>query len=95
MLTSTSAAPANGSSDVDLLSFCEAHRRILVTADRATRIGAVKEHHRAGGETWRVLLVRPRSELARVIEDVTIILEASQAEEEKNVVQYIPFHLFA
>jgi hypothetical protein len=83
-------APAKGSSDPELLQFCERHRQLLITTDRATMATWVSEHLRAGHHTSGVLFIGPNASLGQILDDLTLIYEASEDSEWVDVLRYLP-----
>ncbi len=83
-------APAKGASDQHLLEVCEGERRLLVTADRATMADWVRKHERAGHHTWGVLLIGPNASVGQILNDLTLIYEASEDSEWIDVLLYLP-----
>ena len=84
-------APAKGASDPDLLDFCERERLLLITADRATMPDFVARHLGRGGHTWGVFIVGPDSSLSLILDELSIVYEASEDSEWTDVLQYLPF----
>jgi len=84
-------APPKGTSDAELLAFCEQEKRILVTADRATMPACVEEHLHSDRHTWGVFIVGPDASMGRILEELTLVCEASQDTEWIDVYCYLPF----
>ncbi len=84
-------APPKGTADPQLLKFCEQERRLLITADRATVPDFVLEHLRRGRHTWGVVVVGIHASLGHILDDLELILEASDDTEWVDVLSYIPF----
>jgi hypothetical protein len=84
------SAPSKGILDPALLEYCERERLLLVTADRTTLPDHIRGHYTKGGHTWGVLVVGPDASLARTIEDLAIIYEATEADEWFDVLFYLP-----
>ena len=85
------SAPEYGSSDEQLLTWCEETDRILVTLDEATIPGHLMKHLAAGQSSPGVLMVRRAASLASVIQVLVLILEASHPDEWRDQIRYIPF----
>lgn len=83
-------APPKGISDQGLLKSCEANQRLLVTADRASMVRWVKEHQQAGGRTWGVLLIGPNASVGQILDELTLIYEASEDSEWTDVLLFLP-----
>ena len=82
--------PAKGASDSDLLEFCEAERRLLITADRSTMTDHVRKHLEEGRHTWGVLLIGPNASLGQILDDLCLIYEATDDTEWVDALYYLP-----
>lgn len=87
----TPPAPPKGSSDTNLLLFCEHERRILISADRATLPDFIRRHLEAGRHTSGVLLIGPNASLGLILEELSLVYEASEDVEWADVLYYLPF----
>lgn len=85
-----SGMPPFGSSDPDILAFCETAGRILISLDRASIRTHVEAHQAAGGQTSGVLLVTRRCSFRQLLDDLVLIWIASEAEEWRNTIHYLP-----
>jgi hypothetical protein len=83
-------APPKGSDDPDLLLYAEQEQRLFVSADRSTMIAYVDRHLADGRTTWGVLLMGPHSSLGVTLDELCLVFEATEAEEWKNIVRYLP-----
>ena len=81
-------APPKGTQDPELLAFCEGERLILITADRATIPGFVYEHLNRQRHTCGVFVLGPDSSLSLILEELSIVYEASDAGEWIDVLEY-------
>ncbi|MGM0576103.1 MAG: DUF5615 family PIN-like protein [Myxococcota bacterium] len=79
-----------GAPDSEVLAFAEEQRAFLVTKDRRTMPLEIAEHQARGGATWGVALLRRQASLGEVIADLVLIAEASQPEEWRDVLLYVP-----
>lgn len=79
-----------GTSDSDLLAYCEANGCILVTADRASIGGHIRMHLDQGKHTFGVLLIGPAMSIGEVIDELIFICLASEAEEWIDELHYLP-----
>jgi hypothetical protein len=61
-------APSKGTPDPELLAFCEEHRLLLITADRATMSDFLYEHIARQRHTWGVFVIGPDSSLSLILE---------------------------
>jgi hypothetical protein len=83
-------APSKGDSDQDILTWVEKTGYILVTSNRRTIPIHVRNHIEAGGHVPGILLLRRRASLGEVIEQLYMLWSASDAEEFKDRILYIP-----
>ncbi len=83
-------APARATSDPDILRHVEATGRLLVTNNRGNMAIHLAAHHAAGGHHWGILRLRDRAALNAVIETLYLIWAASEAEEWRDYVDWIP-----
>ena len=84
------ATPAFGSSDEQLLAWCEENDRVLVTLDKATMLGHFMKHLASGRHSPGVLIVRKAAALVSVIQILVLILEASYSDDWCDQIRYIP-----
>ena len=84
--------PRFGATDDEILRFCAASQRILVTLDRATIPAHVSEYLSRGGHTSGVLLVTPRCTFSHLIDDLLLIWICSTNDEWINSVHYLPLN---
>jgi hypothetical protein len=82
--------PLKGTDDSDLLLYCEAQKRMLVSGDRSTMRQHIRVHLAAGHNTYGVAFISRGYSFAHVIEDLVLILECSSAEEWVNALVYVP-----
>ena len=82
--------PPFGSLDPDILAFCEEQDRLLVSLDRVSMPDHVAAHHTTGGHTSGVLLVTRRCTLRQLLDDLLLIWTASEAEEWRDTIPYLP-----
>ncbi len=84
-------APALGTKDPELLVYLDSAGRLLVTLNRSSMNAHLENHLAAGGHTWGVVWIRKRSRIQHVVEDLALMLEASEAEEWRDRTDEIPF----
>lgn len=85
------ATPSLGTPDPELLRYLELSQRMLITRNRASMPAHLEEHRAAGGHFWGLHWIRPSATIGRVAEDLSLIWEASEAEEWVDRVGWIPF----
>jgi hypothetical protein len=86
-----SDAPPKGTPDPQLLVFCEDQQLLLITADRATMPRFINEHLNQKRHTWGVFVIGPDASLSLILEELSIVHEASEAQEWIDVLEYLPF----
>jgi hypothetical protein len=86
-----SEAPPKGTADPGLLEFCEAHHLLLITADRATLPDHVADHLRRGRHTSGILVIGPNASLGLILDELTLVYEASEDFEWADLLYYLPF----
>lgn len=83
-------APAKGTQDPQLLSWCASAGCVLLTLDRRTMSAHFAAFLAAGHRSAGVILAQGRANLNEVIEDLAIIVGASSAEEWIDRLEYLP-----
>jgi hypothetical protein len=83
-------APPPQTSDPDLLLAAETLQRLLVTLDRKTMPGHLRQHFHAGQHTCGVVLLRNGFPLARYVHELLLIWGASTAAEWVDMAVYLP-----
>jgi hypothetical protein len=84
-------APPKGTSDPDLLEICETQHRLFLTADRATIPTFVKTHLNLGRHTWGVLVVSEDVSIGHLLDELSLVYEASEDTDWMDVLYYLPF----
>lgn len=84
-------APPYRTPDPDLIRFAGAEGLTLLTLDRNTLLGHLNDHWAAGGHTWGVFLLKPGASWQRLIDDLLLIWSASEAEDWRDRVEYLPW----
>jgi hypothetical protein len=86
-------APPKGTSDEELLIFCEHESRLFITADRATVPDCFANHLQQGRHTWGVLVLGPSASLSQILDELSLIHTESEAEEWIDILHFLPmFH---
>lgn len=84
-------APAFGTPDEDILLYCEATQRALVTDNRASMPGHIANHLGTGHHHWGVLKTRRKDlSIGAIAAELSLIWEASEAEEYLDREDWIP-----
>jgi hypothetical protein len=71
------------------LRFLEASQRVLLTDNRQSMQGHVAAHHDAGHRHWGIFVVRIEVPLGRLIEELVLYWEASEADEWIDRVEWL------
>ena len=83
-------APGKGAPDAEILEYCQQEGRLLITADRATMPGCFRRHLEQGGVSWGVFLIGPDASLGRILDELVLVFEATEAEEWRDQLYYLP-----
>lgn len=86
-----SDAPALGTLDPDILRYLEAQQRALVTDNRISMPEHLREHHATGSHHWGIFLTRSSASLGQLLEALTLVWAASEADEWIDRVEWIPY----
>lgn len=83
--------PPLGTLDPEILAFCEAEHRLLITDNRSTMPGHIADHLRAGRHHYGVLKTASKAvPVGQIIADLILIWEASEAEEYLDREDWLP-----
>lgn len=77
--------------DPDLLELAAQQGRILITHDRGTMTRYFLERLRAGKPNPGIFVVPQQASLGEIIESLLLVWTASQEEEWRNQIVYLPF----
>src|SRR4051794_50987 len=83
-------APPGGSLDPEILRWAEQEGRILVSADKKTLPGHLKQHLLAGRHSPGVFLIRPASAIPRVLFALELAAYAGDPLTFQDRAEYIP-----
>lgn len=83
-------APDFGTPDPDILAWIEANNAVLVSRNRRTIPGHLQDHLAVGGHVPGVMLLRRRSTLGQVISDLLLVWNASDPDEYRDRIEYLP-----
>jgi hypothetical protein len=84
-------APDLGTPDREILKWIEGHACVLVSRNRRTIPGHLREHLAAGDHVPGIFLLRRGYSLGAVIEDLLLIWEAGSPEEFGDRAEYLPW----
>ncbi len=79
-----------GSSDEELLAWCEREGRILISLDQETLPGHLADRLDAGGHAPGVLLIRPTAAMRDVLEALELVAHAGDPAEYRDRVAFVP-----
>ncbi len=84
-------APPLEATDPDILRYLETTQRLLVINNRTSMPDHLVDHHATGGHHWGLVWIRPGTSIGRVIDVLALIWHASEAEEWRDQLEWIPF----
>lgn len=84
-------APPLGTLDPEILLFCEAERRMLVTGNRKSMPGHLRDHFAAGRQHWGIMELAAKLYPEQLAEQIYLFWETSEAEEWMNQQIRIPW----
>jgi hypothetical protein len=83
-------APAYGTPDAAILAWCEEHDFLLITGNRRSMPGHLRQHLAAQRHVPGIFVVRRRAAIAEVVAALLLIAGASLPEEFRDRIEYIP-----
>lgn len=83
------AAPVRGTSDADLLIWCETHGFVLVTEDANTMPSALADHLRQGGHLPGIFIVNRGLSRGEAIDLLIYAAYASLSDEHQDQIRYL------
>lgn len=83
-------APKVGSSDPDILCWCEDHGFILITSNRKTMPGHLADHLSSGRHVPGIFTLNPDMSVGRTIEELLLIAAASGDIDYQDYSLYLP-----
>jgi hypothetical protein len=79
-----------GSTDRDILLWCEREDRILVSFDKSTMAGHLANHLQAGHHSPGIFLLRRSSRMSQIVAHLALVAYASDAWEWHDRIEFIP-----
>lgn len=76
--------------DLEVLEYAASERLIIVSHDVNTMPAAAYDRMKNGNEVAGLLMVPQRSPVSMIIEDILMVWSASEAEEWRGQVQFLP-----
>ena len=89
-LVGENQVPSLGTTDPNILKWCEKNDYILVSRNRSTMPMHFKEHIEKGRHVPGILLIRKEILIGKLIEDLLLIWGASEPEEYRDQIVYLP-----
>ncbi|GAA6619620.1 DUF5615 family PIN-like protein [Scytonema sp. NUACC26] len=83
-------APPKGTLDPEILCWCEERSFLLVTRNRRSMPVHLAEHLAANRHIPGILVIRRKATIAQVINDLILIAAASNEDEYRDLIDYIP-----
>ena len=83
--------PPLATSDPEILQYLAACQRALITDNRRTMPVHAKHYLSKESHHWGIFLVRPKTPIRLLTEEIYLLWEASEAEEWIDLIRFIPF----
>ena len=83
-------APAKGTSDPEILCWCEDKGFVLVTSNRKSMPDHLRDHLAAGRHVPGILTLNPDMTWRDTIDELILIAEAAFADEYRDLILYLP-----
>lgn len=83
-------APRRGTSDPDILLWCEVNGFTLVTSNRRSMPDHLQAHLTAGRHIPGILVLPPDMTIGAALEQLLLVWGASEAEEYRDLLLYLP-----
>lgn len=84
-------APPLGTPDPEILLYCEATQRVLVTDNRASMPGHETDHFAAGRHHWGIFEINRGLSIGQMAYQLSMFWGASEAEEWIDNFVYLPY----
>lgn len=83
-------APSKGATDLEILRWCEQNSFILVTYNRKTVPGYLKEYIDNGGHVPGIFELNPDMSIGETVDELLLIWGASDVDEFRDLIIYLP-----
>lgn len=83
-------APPKGTSDPDILSWCEDHAFVLVTNNRQSMPGHLHDHLAAGRRLPGIIALNPVMSVGETLDDLWLIATAADEAQYRDRIAYLP-----
>ncbi|HBL10469.1 MAG TPA: hypothetical protein DD379_03480 [Cyanobacteria bacterium UBA11162] len=83
-------APPKGTSDSDILCWCEENRFILVTNNRKTMPVHLAKHLAAGCHVAGIFILNDDMTMGQIMEELMIVAEAALEDEYQDRISFMP-----
>ena len=83
-------APARGTSDPEILRWCELHGFVLVTYNRKSMPQHLADHLGEGRHVPGIFALHPEMSMGQIIEELLLLSGASATEEYRDLIVYLP-----
>lgn len=91
LLVGDENAPSLGTQDPELLDWLEENNYLLVSRNRGTMPVHLRDHIAKRGHIPGIFIIRKHAHMGKLIEDLLAIWGASQPEEFRDQIVYLPF----
>jgi hypothetical protein len=84
-------APARGTKDPDILRWCEANDFVLISDNRGTMPGHLRDHLADGGHVPGIIWLRGNASLGAIVDYLILIAGAATPDDFRDQIKVIPF----
>ncbi len=83
-------APALGAQDPQVIAWCEAHQRVLISLDKKSLPGHLANHLSLGGHCQGIFVILPGVRWNRVLDELVLLCHASLPGEYQDRILFLP-----
>lgn len=83
-------APQKGTSDPDILLWCEAYGFSLVTNNRTSMPQHLQDHLACGRQSPGIFILNPDMTIGEIAQELALIWGASDSNEYRNLLNFLP-----
>ena len=91
MCVGTPGVPPKGTSDPDILIWCEDHGFVLVTNNRSSMPGHLRDHIANGRRGSGIIILQRHSKLGDVISQLATLWIETRPEDHYNMMRFLAF----
>jgi hypothetical protein len=82
--------PTKGSADTEILEWCEENNFVLITNNRKSMPGHLKDHVAKERHIPGIIELNPKMNMGETIEELILIWTASEITEYRDLIVYLP-----